>query len=204
MAIAHSPSDALVVWTAADGNLFAERLSPSGMPLSTTLVTFGNDYLSDVAVAWNGSRYFVVWSNSVQLLGAFVATDGSSTPPRAFFNEPFFGQQPHRRSSQWPRISLGTASTSSSCLVNGELRLQRPLPGTNPDQFRVMRRIGGWRSHRQLAARNHRQSSPRARGLERCGVVDHAGRPQRGVHDRRAQPRAASRSMRRLRFSGGL
>src|SRR4051794_1922097 len=35
MAIAHSPSDTLIAWIAADGNLFAERLSPSGMPLGT-------------------------------------------------------------------------------------------------------------------------------------------------------------------------
>ncbi len=87
MSIAHSPSETLVVWV-ADGNVFAERLSPSGMPLNTGVLTSGKTFPSDVAVAWNGSRYFVVWSNGYQLLGAFIASDGSSTPPRSFFGEP--------------------------------------------------------------------------------------------------------------------
>jgi hypothetical protein len=87
IAIAHSPSEALIVWS--DGhNLLAERLSPSGMPLSTTVVTVGSDYVLDVAVAWDGNRYFVIWSNGTQLVGTLVAPDGSSTQPRAFFGEP--------------------------------------------------------------------------------------------------------------------
>src|SRR5437660_1087827 len=72
------------------------RRHPARSPsVSTTLVTLSEGYRSDVAVAWNGSRYFVVWSNSVQLLGAFVAADGSSTTPHPFFSEPFqSGQRP--------------------------------------------------------------------------------------------------------------
>jgi hypothetical protein len=94
MAIAHSPSDALLVWT-LDGYLFAKRLSPAGLPLNTSLVTFGKGYRTDVAVAWNGSSYFVVWSTGAELVGSFVAPDGSSTLPRPFFSEPLDnGQRP--------------------------------------------------------------------------------------------------------------
>jgi hypothetical protein len=39
-------------------------------------------------VAWNGSRYFVVWSNGFQLLGTFIAPDGPLATPRSFFGEP--------------------------------------------------------------------------------------------------------------------
>jgi hypothetical protein len=84
MSIAHSPSESLVVWIAGL-NVYAERLSPSGMPLSLTSV---KDFPQDIAVAWNGSSYFVVWSNGSQLVGTLVAPDGSSTPPHAFFSEP--------------------------------------------------------------------------------------------------------------------
>src|SRR5947209_2973731 len=87
MALAHSPSEALLVWIAG-GDVNAERLSPSGALLNTIALTPGKDYASDIAVAWNGSRYFVVWSNGYQLVGTLVAPDGSSTPPRAFFGEP--------------------------------------------------------------------------------------------------------------------
>ncbi|HEX3067228.1 MAG TPA: hypothetical protein VHX14_01540, partial [Thermoanaerobaculia bacterium] len=93
MSIAHSPSETLVVWV-ADNSVFAERLSPSGMPLNTVVLT-SKTFPSDVAVAWNGSRYFVVWSNGSQLFGAFIASDGgSSTTPRAFFGEPLVIGQP--------------------------------------------------------------------------------------------------------------
>jgi hypothetical protein len=61
--------------------------SMSGMPLNTVVLT-SKTFPSDVAVAWNGSRYFVVWSNEFQLLGTFVAPDGSATTPRPFFGEP--------------------------------------------------------------------------------------------------------------------
>lgn len=138
MAIAHSPSDTLVVWT-ADDKLFAERLSPSGASLSTTLVTFGNGYLSDVAVAWNGSRYFVVGSNGVQLLGAFVALDGSSTTPRPFFSEPFFNGQRPEELAVIPDVAW---DGQQFIVVFGELsnRICPVLcPAPDPDRFNVMR-----------------------------------------------------------------
>lgn len=93
ISIAHSPSETLVAWIAG-GNVFAERLSPSGLPLSRGSLTSGNTFPQEIAVAWNGSRYFVVWSNGFQLLGAFVASDGSSTPPRSFFGQPSVPGQP--------------------------------------------------------------------------------------------------------------
>jgi hypothetical protein len=34
------------------------------------------------AVAWSGNRFFVVWTDRQQLFGAFVGTDGTTTPPR--------------------------------------------------------------------------------------------------------------------------
>jgi hypothetical protein len=93
MAIAHSPSEALMVWITS-GDVYAERFSPSGAPLNTIALTPGKDYASDIAIAWNGSRYFVVWTNGSQLVGTLVAPDGSSTPPRAFFGQPDVIGQP--------------------------------------------------------------------------------------------------------------
>ncbi len=93
MSIAHSPSGALIAWVAGN-NAFAKGLPTSGAPLDTIALSPANAYPSDIAVAWNGSRYFVVWSNGYQLFGTFIASDGaSSTPPRAFFGEnPVIGQ----------------------------------------------------------------------------------------------------------------
>ena len=138
MAIAHSPSGALVAWTAADGNLFAERLSPSGMPLGVTVVTSGNAYASDIAVVWNGSRYFVIWLSGSQLLGAFVAPDGSSTAPRPFFSEAVPSGQGPPRLPVTPGVTWDGrqfiavfGEVSNFCIVT--------CPAFPPDQFRVMR-----------------------------------------------------------------
>ncbi|HEV7484393.1 MAG TPA: hypothetical protein VGQ65_01830 [Thermoanaerobaculia bacterium] len=86
LAMARSSSDALLVVT--DGNVSAERLSPSGFPMNTVLLDAGADYPSGGAVAWNGSRYFVVWAVGPQLIGAFVAPDGSTTTPKPFLTLP--------------------------------------------------------------------------------------------------------------------
>jgi hypothetical protein len=140
MSIAHSPSETLVVWV-ADNNVFAERLSPSGMPLNTVVLT-SKTFPSDVAVAWNGSRYFVVWSNGYQLLGAFIAPDGSSTPPRWFFGEPLVtGHTPANLELQpdvaWNGqhfIVVFSEVPNIPCLLSA-------CPGPSPSQghFRVMR-----------------------------------------------------------------
>lgn len=137
MAIAHSPSGALVAWTATDGNLFAERLSPSGMPVGVTVVTSSKGYLTDVAVVWNGSRYFVLWLDGFQLVGAFVGPDGSSTTPRPFFSEAVPGGQSAARFPVTPDVTwdgrqfIVMFGEVPTCLVT--------CPAFPPDQFRVMR-----------------------------------------------------------------
>jgi len=170
IAIAHSSSDALVAWVAWDGtggNLFAERLSPSGMPIGTTHVAFAKDYMSDVAVSWNGSRYFVVWSNGPQLLGAFIAPDGSSTTPRPLFSEPAFNGQTPAESVIEPDVAwdgqhfvvvFGERSTFDCGGIE-------PCPAPSTGQFRVMRLsadgdaldssalvIPGWPLHAHVAS----------------------------------------------------
>jgi hypothetical protein len=66
MSIAHGPFDSLLVGIAGL-NAYAEPLSPSGRPLTQTSI---KDFpLDDVAMAWNGSSYFVVLSNGSQLEG---------------------------------------------------------------------------------------------------------------------------------------
>jgi hypothetical protein len=142
MAIAHSPSDTLLVWTAED-KLIAERLSPSGKILSTTLVTFGNGDVSNVAVVWSGSRYFVTWSRGVQLVGAFVAPDGSSTTPQMFFSEPVVSGQAQEKLLLAPDLAW---DGQHFVVVFGEVlnalcSFTCPVP--RPDQFRVMRLSAG-------------------------------------------------------------
>jgi hypothetical protein len=141
MAIAHSPSEALIAWI-ADHNVFAERLSPSGMPLNTVVLASGKTFPSDIAVAWNGSRYFVVWSNQFQLLGAFIAPDGSATPPHVFFSEPSVsGQQP----AEFPRTPDVAWDGRNFIIVFGEAPnipctlSACPSPPPGQDNFRVMR-----------------------------------------------------------------
>ena len=139
VAIAHSPSETLVVWI-ADQNVFAERLSPSGTPLNTVALTSGKTYPSYVAVAWNGSRYFVVWSNQFQLLSAFVAPDGSATPPHALFSEPSINAQsppaelPVAPDVAWDGQHFIVVFADLPNLICSTL-----CPTPNPDQFRVMR-----------------------------------------------------------------
>lgn len=134
VAIAHSPTGALVAWI-ADGNVYAERLSPSGMPLNTILLAPVKTFPSDVAVAWNGSRYFVIWSAAETLAGTFVAPDGSSTTPQPFFTEP----SAEAKITMLPDIAW---DGRHFVVVFGERTnyicpVLCPLP--DPDRFRVMR-----------------------------------------------------------------
>jgi len=142
VAIAHSPSETLVVWV-ANGNVFAERLSPSGLPLGTTAVTSVQDFAQDVSVAWNGSRYFVVWSNAFQLLGTFIASDGSSTSPHPLFGEPVvIGQRAPENFELVPDVAW---DGRNFIIVFGEAPdlpcniSACPSPPANPLHFRVMR-----------------------------------------------------------------
>jgi hypothetical protein len=133
IAIAHSPSETLFAWI-ADGNVYAERLSPSGVPLATILLTPEKAYPSDVAVAWNGSRYFVIWATSQQLAGAFIASDGSSTPPHPFFVEPSpASKQPVVPELAWngQHFIVVFGEQPPPCMVT--------CPLSSPDRFRVMR-----------------------------------------------------------------
>jgi hypothetical protein len=138
LAIAHSPSDTLVVWS-GDDKVIAQRLSRSGTPLGTTLVTFGNGYVSNAAVAWDGSRYFVTWLSGVRLSGAFVAADGTSTPPHIFFSEPIVSGQPQKELILAPDLAWDGQHfiVVFGEVLNGLCLVTCPAP--TPDQFRVMR-----------------------------------------------------------------
>lgn len=134
IAIAHSPSDALVVWV-ADGNVYAERRSPSGKPIITLVLTPARVYPSAVAVAWNGNRYFVVWCTGSQLVGAFVGSEGPSTAPHPFFTQP----EPLSRLATAPDV---TWDGRQFIVVFGEqpyylCNILCPVPNT--DRIRVMR-----------------------------------------------------------------
>ncbi len=85
--IAHSSSEALVVWDTID-SVVAARLSPSGNVLDVTPILISKQSPGSLAVAWNGSRYFVVWTNGLQLFGAFVGPDGAVTSPKALSGNP--------------------------------------------------------------------------------------------------------------------
>jgi hypothetical protein len=86
-AITRGAIDSLIVW-AASGNVLATRVTPSGDRLDPTpLLVAPNAYPGQVAVAWNGSRYFVVWSQGNQLTGAFIGSDGVVTTPRPVGNQ---------------------------------------------------------------------------------------------------------------------
>jgi hypothetical protein len=138
IAIGQSPSDALAVWI-ADGNVFAKRLLPSGIPQNTILLTPAKAYPSNVAVVWNGSRYFAVWSTASQLVGAFIAPDGSPTLPHPFFSEPSLAPRE-------PVIPDVAWNGQLFVVVFGELSYPPCVvtcPAPNPDQFRVMRVSAG-------------------------------------------------------------
>jgi len=83
--IAHSPSEALVVWATTDG---AARMSPSGNVLDATPILISKQSPGSLAVAWNGNRYFVAWTNGLQLFGAFAGADGAVTNAKALTSNP--------------------------------------------------------------------------------------------------------------------
>jgi hypothetical protein len=78
--IAHGPSEELIVWI-GNGRLLASRLSPFGGVLDATPIDIG-PASSSFDVAWNGSRFFVVWTDGSKFFGAFVGADGVATSPR--------------------------------------------------------------------------------------------------------------------------
>ncbi len=82
-AIAHSASEALVVWNEPAG-IFSARLTPFGALLDKPALHITSQLPDRVSVAWSGSRYFIVWTDRRQLFGAFVGSDGIKTIPKAF------------------------------------------------------------------------------------------------------------------------
>jgi len=80
-AIAHGSPGELMVWN-ANGHLLAARLLPSGALFDVQPLVIGPS-TGSTAVAWSGSRFFIVWTDGRQLFGAFVGTDGTTTPPRS-------------------------------------------------------------------------------------------------------------------------
>ncbi|MEA2328986.1 MAG: hypothetical protein QOE68_3945, partial [Thermoanaerobaculia bacterium] len=138
IAIAHSRSETLIVWI-ADFKVYAQRLSPSGTPLSTFAVTSGKDFAQDVGVVWDGSRYFVVWSNSYQLVGSFITPDGSSTPPRVFFDEPVVGQGAPDEFALSPNVAWDGRNFIVVFGVAPNIPCTTLCPTRDPDHFRVMR-----------------------------------------------------------------
>ena len=132
LATARGQSDALVV--GSDGNIFAERLSPSGFPINTILLESG-DYPPDIAVAWNGSRYFVVWAYGWQLIGAFVASDGSTTVPKPFLTIPSYPS----RSVTLPDVAWDGRHFIVVFTEQPNLICYNECHTADPDAFGVMR-----------------------------------------------------------------
>jgi hypothetical protein len=75
--IAHGPSEELIVWT-GNGRLVATRLSPFGGVLDSTPIDIAPAFGS-YDVVWDGSRFFVVWTDGAKFFGAFVGPDGAAT-----------------------------------------------------------------------------------------------------------------------------
>ena len=80
IAIAHSSSEALIVWGTSEG-VVAARLSPFGSVLDPLPILIARQPFPSIAVAWNGERYFVLWTDSFELFGAFVSREGTMTSP---------------------------------------------------------------------------------------------------------------------------
>jgi hypothetical protein len=76
--IAQGSSGALVVWGTTD-SIVAARLTPFGEVLDATPILIAKQQFPEFALAWDGNRYFVVWTNGAQLFGAFVGPDGAVT-----------------------------------------------------------------------------------------------------------------------------
>lgn len=136
IAIAHSPSDAIVVWI-ADHNIHVQHLSLSGTALSTSAISSG-ERPRDVAVAWNGSRYFVVWATESRVLSALVAPEGTAAPP-VLLNQPFFTEGSLERSPIAPDVAWDGRNFIVVFAEVNNLVCTQLCPGQLPDQHRVMR-----------------------------------------------------------------
>jgi hypothetical protein len=81
-AIARGFSQTLIVWGNNDG-VVASRLTQSGQVLDTAPISIARQaHARSITAVWNGSRYFIVWTDGIQLFGAFVGLDGAATPSK--------------------------------------------------------------------------------------------------------------------------
>jgi len=83
LAIAHGASGELIVWS-AHNHLVAARLTPFGATLDPTPIVIAPlaSSAATCRATWNGSRFFVVWTDGMQLFGAFIGADGIASPTR--------------------------------------------------------------------------------------------------------------------------
>jgi hypothetical protein len=83
--VARGNSEALLAWSGTTG-ILAARITPAGVLLDPIPIAISKEsHGAPVAVTWDGSRYFVIWTDDhQQLTGAFVAPDGSVTTPKIF------------------------------------------------------------------------------------------------------------------------
>ncbi|MBV8546167.1 MAG: hypothetical protein JO093_22305 [Acidobacteria bacterium] len=76
--IAHGAAEELIVWI-GNGRLVATRLSSFGGVLDATPIDIAPLKFGPFDVVWNGSRFFVIWTDGRKFFGAFVGTDGVAT-----------------------------------------------------------------------------------------------------------------------------
>lgn len=79
--IAHGPSEELIAWN-GNGRLVAKRLSPVGGVLDAAPIDIAPLPVGSYAVVWNGSQFFVVWTDGTKFFSAFVGPDGAATSPK--------------------------------------------------------------------------------------------------------------------------
>jgi len=115
-AIAHSSSEALIIWAA---DMFAARLTPFGDLLDASPIPINRQYgITSLAVAWNGSRYFIVWTDTGRLYGEFIGPDGVC-----------YGRETDKQTARLHRVArcgLGRTSVHRG-LHRGHHSLELPL-----------------------------------------------------------------------------
>ncbi|MGH9418484.1 MAG: hypothetical protein ACRD3J_00805, partial [Thermoanaerobaculia bacterium] len=134
-AITDGPGSQMLIVQSSESGLWAERWSGIAGPLDDGPILISSKTNAYPAVVWNGTRYFVVWSEGTQLSGTFVGDDGavSQTVSLPFASATHDGI-PYSTSIAWDgRDFLVTvyASDTSVCTtlcvgpLPGELRLFR-------------------------------------------------------------------------------
>lgn len=132
-AIAQGASEALVVWTTND-SVLARRVTPFGVRLDATPLLITKQHFHDpVAVAWNGSRYFTVWSTGDQIVGAFVGSDDVVTTPKPLTNRTIPSRIPAVPDVTWDGRQFIVAFGDSPVVNCG------PCTVPIPNQIRVLR-----------------------------------------------------------------